>query len=467
MSKAIYTRLNGKLSQIDQNTIEPSILNSLPSQDSVSTTMDDRLKIVTETVKISDMETECIKTNAELYNIMIEDLKRNGTTQIQFVSNNFQVYVDYAICSDGCELTHSVAIKPISAKDVAILLGVATNNELVYRRAKLLTNKIMFGIQNVIPLGIMDSAKKNYKFIINDITVYQDLSTLNKSVHNSIYENPTNYCNTKSSCMKCYTGHSTINDSLMGFTPVFSTSAANMKIANVDINFVPRKIIVDLQLVLSDYIVVYDDADVIKVIQDNIDKKYEKDPENPHGSDDPAHIPHHKKERYPDADGDETPDENGHYDYYERCLSTTPDALLVVEELISDRLYNPRKMIKIDKIIKDIPDISVGEYVHYVEVFVDSADGTSTNTVIIDKPKHHHHHHHCPCNGEDNTNTENNDGGNENNTTPAEETTDPSTDPVDDSGNTDSTTDGTDSSSTDDSEDDDDIIMIDVNDIHA
>jgi hypothetical protein len=70
-------------------------------------------------------------------------------------------------------------------------------------------------------------------------------------------------------------------------------------------------------------------------------------------------------ELYPDADGSEEPDENGWFDYYELCRSTTPCALQVVEDLIPDTIYDTHKMIRKKKVIKDIPNVTVGDFVIY------------------------------------------------------------------------------------------------------
>ena len=366
MSKAIFTILNGRVFKISQSTEIPSILTTIPSQNKVTTNTDDHLKTVTETVTISNMDSSCVRTNAERYKAMCDYLKKMEVTELNTISNKYQVYLDYAICANGCELTHSVAIKPIDAKDAALLLGVATNNELVYRRVKLFENKISFGINNPLPLGIMDSQKKNYRFKINDITIYQDLSTLTaENLHNSIYENPA--CKSCDPCGNC--GHSTVNDSLLGYAAVFSTSASGMSISDIDIDFVPRKIIVDLRITNGEYTVAYDDTEIFNIIKDNIEKKYAPEPTPPEGSSEEGYIP--DSDKLPDADGSTTPNKEGYYNYYERCLSTTPDALLVVEDLISPRIFDKFKMIRKKKVLLDIPNILIGEYVHFVEVVKD------------------------------------------------------------------------------------------------
>jgi hypothetical protein len=130
----------------------------------------------------------------------------------------------------------------------------------------------------------------------------------------------------------------------------------------------------------GDYIVAYDDTEVINIIKDNIEKKYAPEPTPPDGSSDEAHIP--DSDKLPDADGSTTPDKDGYYNYYERCISTNPDALLVVEDLISPRVFDRRTMIRKKKVLLDIPDILIGEYVHFVEVVKDIP--TTDNAQEID-----------------------------------------------------------------------------------
>ena len=67
------------------------------------------------------------------------------------------------------------------------------------------------------------------------------------------------------------------------------------------------------------------------------------------------------------ADGSIEPDDDGHYDWYERCNSTTPYALLVVSDTIDHTSYVPEIMIKRSLVLADIPDIQIGEYVIYRE----------------------------------------------------------------------------------------------------
>jgi len=372
MSKAIYTMINSKYYKINQDTSVPTKLCSFPEENHTQSSLDERLKQATYNVYISTMEKTCVKSNRAKYYEMINYLKDNLITEIESVQDTFKVAIDYTICNSSCELDHSVAIKPLSPSDAAIILGVATNNEGVYRRVKTFGQEIEFGISNPLPLGIMATNPGSYSFKINDITIYQDLSPISGTLHNSIYK--------KSCCCRS----TTVGDSLSKFAAIFSTSALGIEIQQLSIPFIPRKVFVNLYMCLANLIEAYDDTEVNNILIENIENKYEPDkPDepgpNPGGDgDDEGKLP--DADKYPDANGNEVPDANGWYDYYEKCLSTNPNALLVVEDLISDASYDSTKMIRKRKVILDIPDVAVGDYVRYVEAVVQSDDHANPNT---------------------------------------------------------------------------------------
>lgn len=368
--KAIYTVLNNKIYRIDQDTSEPKILVPMPTKEHSVVNSDTTLKKVTATVFLNTMETTNIKSNKELYNMMKNTIERQKITEITDIYDRYMLLIDYQLFDSKCEICHNVVTKPASAQDAAILLGVAANNELCYRRVKQFDPIIEFAVANQLPLGIMKTADSEYHFKINDISIYQDTSKVPGCCHNSIYCTP--YRSDDSS---------TIIESLSGYVRIYSTAAEGMQISDIDIGFIPKTIDLKINFTLASLIVAYDDADIKTLIQTIIANKYAPQPTPPStgpDGDDETLFP--GKDHIP-ADGDFRPNKDGWYDYYERCESTTPGALLVVENLIPDIAYKIDTMIKKKLVKKDIPDISVGEYVHYVEGYEDDVHG------------HHHHHH--------------------------------------------------------------------------
>lgn len=369
--KAIYTILNNKIYRINQDTSVPKTLASMPTKEHSVVSADTALKKMTATVFLNTMESTNIKSNKELYNMMKNTIRQHHITEIPVIYDRYMMLIDYQLFDSKCEICHNVVTKPVTASDAAILLGVAANNELVYRRVKEFDPIIEFATANQLPLGIMKTADTEYHFKINDISIYQDTSSVPGCCHNSIYCTPYSV-----------NSASTVFDALSGFVCIYSTNAAGIQISDIDINFVPRTIDLKINFTLASLIVAYNDADIVTLVQEVINDKYHPQPPTPEvGPDGPDETLFPGKDHKP-ADGDYTPNRDGWYDYYERCLSTNPGALLVVEDLIPDISYKVDKMIKKHLVKKDIPDITVGEYVHYVEVYDD------------DDPHHHHHHHH-------------------------------------------------------------------------
>jgi hypothetical protein len=166
--KAIYTVLNNKIYRIDQDTSEPKILVPMPTKEHSVVNSDTTLKKVTATVFLNTMETTNIKSNKELYNMMKNTIERQKITEITDIYDRYMLLIDYQLFDSKCEICHNVVTKPASAQDAAILLGVAANNELCYRRVKQFDPIIEFAVANQLPLGIMKTADSEYHFKIND-----------------------------------------------------------------------------------------------------------------------------------------------------------------------------------------------------------------------------------------------------------------------------------------------------------
>ena len=359
--KAVYTIINNKPYKVVQNTTVPTSLTFRMPGASSSVSVDLNNKAVTQNITVNNIKKPGTKSNAEMYSNLVDMIVTNKITEIRDIQNCYKAYIDYSVFEDKKEVDHSVVLKPIEALDQAILLGVATNNECVFRRVKTFSHTIDFTLRNTLPHGIMGSSKKNYTLKINNLCIFQDFNRI-LDPHQATYEHP--YA--VASC--------TVDHFVEDMALIYSTENEGMDIQPVELEFMPRRVTVKIDLTLADYIVAYDDGEINKLLIQNIKNKYDED--NPGKDDDidsgntgSGGIMIPDKDDRPDADGNYTPDEDGYYEYYERCKETTPNALFVVEDLIPDGSYDTRTMIRISKVVKDVPDISVGEYVIFREVF--------------------------------------------------------------------------------------------------
>ena len=359
--KAIYVKIGNNVYKVKQNTAIPTSLTFRTPGVSSSLNVDSYNKAVTQNIYINNLKKPGTKSNAELYRELVDYLKTEEITEIREIQNYFKIYVDYTAYENGREIDRASVVRPIKPLDKSYMLGVATNNECVYRRVKTFNPSIEFRMNDVLPHGIMSTQKNGYKLKINNIAIFQDFSE-QPEIHESTYE------------VSYGIGSSTLQSNLDNMKMIYSTQNEGIDIQEISLSFVPRTIEIAMDVTLADYIVVYNDNDINKILIDNIESKYhpEEDdpPVTPEDPDDPGSIIPDPEDK-PSADGDYTPDEEGYFSYYERCNETTPDSLLVVEDLIPDTLYDTNTMIKKSMVLADIEDIEVGEYV----VFREALDG--------------------------------------------------------------------------------------------
>jgi hypothetical protein len=356
--KAIYTVLHGKVYKVKQDTSIPTTLTQKTPGVSATVNTDSATKAVTQFVNINTLETTARKTNKELYEEMVAMLKKCKVTNIKTIQNFFKIYMDYTVYEGNKEIEHSAVIKPITAEDMLFPLGVATNSECVYRRVKTFTPSVEFRLRSQMPMGIMSTKREKYTFKFNNVCIFQDFTM--QETHNSIYETPYSI------------GSDTLNHGLENMVMIYSSSNEGLEIQPVRLDFSPRSMTVKFDITLCNFIVAYNDQDINKILLDNINEKYCPDKEEdiyipPTQEDEGTLFP--EPENKPESDGIYNPDHNGFYGYYQRCRETTPNGLLVVEDLIPDNVYDVNTMIKQEMVTKDIPDIEIGEYVLYVNAF--------------------------------------------------------------------------------------------------
>ena len=350
--KAIYTKVDGTYYKVNQSTATPSKIYNMPETHSIMNS-DTAIQQVNSRIWINTFSKNTMQTNKEAYDEMIQYFVANRTTQIDYINDRFLIYVDYTILDmDGKEVTHSVVQQEIKGDDALAILGVNGVCECIYKQVKEFNTEFEFTVKNNYPIGIMYNNNRSYKLIINDLTIYQDLNEAHKSCDANPYQ---------------YQSH-TIASMLEGLKKIYSSYDNGFSFSAVDVPFVPRKIVLTINLAIDSLIVVYDNNVVNTLLIDNAAANY-SDECNCHDNNEEDDIPvvPNGTEIYPEADGSLIMN-NGEYDKYERTTEDRPDKLLVVSDDVVGNDYNPTKMVHISMLTKDIPDITVGEYVRYVRV---------------------------------------------------------------------------------------------------
>lgn len=349
MPKTAYQYVNGNYYVLTELPCinNGKIIGRIPTRSVMS--FNESESRVISSITINTIDCENLQTNKEQYDACVEQLRVKKIKQIDRIYNRFMMYMDYSVYdTDGKEIKHSVASNELKPIHTVYPLGITQDNEMVHHIVREFSENIDFSTKTTLPYGIMQCKKKErYQVVINDISIYQDLID-RTSIHRSSEGN-------------CYAyGSHTIASSLENMVLIYSTNENGIVIQTIDVPYIPKKVSINLKILIDDIFFAYDDTEINSIIIDNNTTPDPGDPTLPGGS----RIPEGDKK--PIADGSLKPDENGFSDYYEKARSTTPGAYQVVYDEIPDDEYDIETMIKKYMVIADIPDIEIGEYVRYM-----------------------------------------------------------------------------------------------------
>ena len=176
-------------------------------------------------------------------------------------------------------------------------------------------------------------------------------------------------------------GSHTIESSLEYTRLVFSSKEQGIEYTPIELNYIPRLIEFGVEILLDNFIVVYDDNEISKILQENIWIKngngdtIDPDPgeECPCPPKDPdwdvddgmdvCPCPKPEPAPKPDCPCKPSPDIKDRGYYYVRATFEKPCARLVVEDQYPESIYNDKCMARKSDVIIDIPNISIGDYV--------------------------------------------------------------------------------------------------------
>ena len=254
-TKAIYTNIDGNYYKVMQDTSHPSDLVH-PYRTHGQMNTDASCKLVNSTIWINTIENDTVFSNRELYDKMVKYLEENKVTRIDPIQDRYVMYCDYSVFNhEGKQINHNAFTQPIKPKDGMYNLGVDKVSELVYKQVKLFETSISLNVKNDYPMGIMrNSSNVKYSIQINDIAVYQDLEHTESDIHNS--SDPESY---------------PIATVLSTMVKLYSTHDNGITISAVEVPFIPRKIMLDINIILDNLIVAYDEQDISSILLNNID----------------------------------------------------------------------------------------------------------------------------------------------------------------------------------------------------
>lgn len=310
----------------------------------------------TTTITVNMLENKTGMTNQEYYEEFLNTLITNKVTELVLLKNNFKIFIDTVIYDTKRQvIDEGIKIHNLDSKNVARLLAVDRNSDCQYVPQKRFSIHVPYTFP-VYRTGITSERKAPRYIHIRNISIFAEV---NRSNSNGIKKlNQTLLDQTISPVSP------TIAAAKEDMVEIYNSSNVNFGV--IDLVNPPRTIDLNIEISLEGFVYAYDEVDIQKILTDNKNNQggSTTDPENPDpGPDDP--------DQPVDPDNPDCPcgcDDNNYFAQFERCDKDDVHAGVVVAD--TDYKTGEELQYPYSKVVKDIPDIKVGEYVKYVESII-------------------------------------------------------------------------------------------------
>lgn len=307
----------------------------------------------TTTITVNLLDNKTGMTNQEYYEEFLNTLIEKKVTDLTYVKNNFKIFVDTVIYDAKRQvIDEGIKIHNIDAKNVARLLAVDRNSDCQYIPQKKFSLHIPYTFP-VYRTGITSERKSPRYIRIRNISIFAEI---NQSNSNGIKKlNQTLLDQTISPVSP------TIQAAKEDMVEIYNSCNVNLGV--IDLITSPRTIDLNIEIALEGFVYAYDEVDIQKILTDNKNQGGTVNPDpDPDDPDQPV-----------DPDNPDCPcgcDENNYFAQFERCSKDDVHAGIVVNDTEYNSGTHQGLCYAYSQVVKDIPDIKVGEYVKYVESIV-------------------------------------------------------------------------------------------------
>ena len=309
----------------------------------------------TTTITVNLLDNKTGMTNQEYYEEFLNTLIEKKVTDLTYVKNNFKIFVDTVIYDAKRQvIDEGIKIHNIDAKNVARLLAVDRNSDCQYIPQKKFSLHIPYTFP-VYRTGITSERKSPRYIRIRNISIFAEI---NQSNSNGIKKlNQTLLDQTISPVSP------TIQAAKEDMVEIYNSCNVNLGV--IDLITSPRTIDLNIEIALEGFVYAYDEVDIQKILTDNKNQGGTVNPDPDPDPDDP--------DKPVDPDNPDCPcgcDENNYFAQFERCSKDDVHAGIVVNDTEYNSGTHQGLCYAYSQVVKDIPDIKVGEYVKYVESIV-------------------------------------------------------------------------------------------------
>ena len=218
-------------------------------------------------VNISNADSNLI-TNKEFFDTIVTRIKEEKIKEIPTLAPRYRILVDYMLYnnSDNVVIDSGVITKLIDVNNAFMPLGLdPETNELVYRVVKTLDANLDFLYRSDIPFGIMKRPTEKITLYINRVQLQQ------AKTHAGRFVVGEKDCGKGIVIERTNPNATTEYRFTDTFVTIFDTVMEKLEIAPIDTEMLPRKINIEVSMILNNYFYTSDPNDVLKYVKENID----------------------------------------------------------------------------------------------------------------------------------------------------------------------------------------------------
>lgn len=270
---------------------------------------------------------ENASTNRETFLDAVKTLEEKNSIAISQLQPTYRMSVDYTLTdiNSGTVLDSAILTKTIEPKNAALCLGLCpSNNELVYRVAKLFNHAVELTYKEKLPYGIMQPKRRDRLMLtINNVRIEQ--LRISEPVDHGRYDphyHRHDECDPRYDHICLYGFHTPpcppppVMESRRHpavrpeyvfsgnpYEVLYDSGREGIVFNDLEIPFRPRKILVDIRVLLNNYFFTSDEEDIFSVVRKNQVNTFPPaeglapPPNRPHpGHNHHHHCPPHKEE---------------------------------------------------------------------------------------------------------------------------------------------------------------------------
>lgn len=298
----------------------------------------------TATVTINLKGTNGLKTNGEYYEDFLKHLKEEKVTKLTRMAGKFKIFVDAVVYDENRRvIEEGIKIHNIDSDDAIRILDVDSTNSCQYVKTKIFRTVVQYSYP-VIRTGVIGERKAPRYIRIRGVSIMAEISKARNT--NGIARLNQTLLDTTISPIS-----PTIEQAKGCMVELFNSYGYRFGI--IDLVNPPRAIDLSIAVILEGFTYPYNEKEIIDIIRENGGGK----PTPP----DPD----------PDPEEPECPCEpDEFFAEYVRCQANDPLAGKVIsDEDFAAGNYTGRAYA-LSTVQKDIPNITIGEFVKYEETLV-------------------------------------------------------------------------------------------------